>query len=267
MSPLGSAHGPPRSVLASFGVEDDPVRLSGGRGLTWRSGDVVLRPVEGDAEARWKSEVLSGLPANEEFIVPRPRRTVRGEWLTEGWQAMEWIPGEADEERLRDVIRAGAAFHRAMAPRERPQFLDDSADPWSRADRIAWEEEAPPADPLLEKLGRHYRAVAEPNQVIHGDLLGNVLFARGRPPAIIDWAPYWRPPGYGAAVAAVDAVCWHGLPTAALRDDQGIPEWRQMLLRALVFRMATLHVRGDWRSEDEARHAPVVDAVIALDLD
>ncbi|MFY9712245.1 MAG: hypothetical protein WAK00_02125 [Microbacterium sp.] len=62
--------------------------------------------------------------------------------------------------------------------------------------------------------------------------------------AVIDWAPYWRPRGFGAAVAVADAVCWHGYPLSRLAEDRGIPQWRQLLLRALAFRMATLHLRG-----------------------
>lgn len=103
-----------------------------------------------------------------------------------------------------------------------------------------------------------------PSQVIHGDLLGNVLFAQGRPPALIDWAPYWRPAGLGAAIAVADAACWHGYPLDDLAGHHGIPEWRQLLLRALVFRMTTLHLLGYWDDVQAERHAPIAEAVIAL---
>lgn len=109
-----------------------------------------------------------------------------------------------------------------------------------------------------------YRLVNIPSQVIHGDLLGNVLFAEGRPPAIIDWAPYWRPPGLGAAIAVVDAACWHGYSLDALADHHGIPQWRQLLLRALVFRMTTLHLLGYWDDPQVDRHKPVAAAIVAL---
>ncbi|KJQ56078.1 TIGR02569 family protein [Microbacterium sp. SA39] len=255
---------PSTSVLDAFGADVAPVLLAGGRGFTWRAGDIVLRPVEGDEEARWKSQVLSELAPGEGFTVPRPLRALDGDWLHEHWQAMEWVQGEADETRLADVIAAGAAFHLAVARHARPGFIAAAGDAWSRADRIAWSEEPSPADPLLRVLADAYRDVSSPAQVIHGDLLGNVLFAADRPPAIIDWAPYWRPAGYAAAVAAVDSVCWHGLSREVLGEDRGIPEWRQFLLRALAFRITTLHLLGVWTADHLARHAPIVRAVISL---
>lgn len=254
---------PPHTVFEAFGAFETPERLDGGRGLTWRSGQLVVRPTAGTEEASWKSEVLATI-RGEGFTVPRPIPDNRGKWVHDGWQASEWIPGVADETRVRDIVCAGQAFHRAIAGLPRPSFIAASSDPWSKADRIAWGEATLPADELLELLVAEYRSVDTPSQVIHGDLLGNVLFAQGRPPAIIDWAPYWRPPGFGAAVAVVDAACWHGYPHDGLTDDHGIPEWRQLLLRALVFRIATLHLLGRWDDSQAERHSPAAIAVIAL---
>lgn len=50
------------------------------------------------------------------------------------------------------------------------------------------------------------RPVRLPSQLVHGDIAGNVLFAAGQSPAVIDFSPYWRPPGYALAVAAVDLL-------------------------------------------------------------
>jgi hypothetical protein len=58
---------------------------------------------------------------------------------------------------------------------------------------------------------------ARPAQLVHADLGGNVLFAPGLAPAIIDFSPYWRPPGYAEAVAAVDAFLWFGAGDHVLR--------------------------------------------------
>ena len=255
---------PTPAVLAAFGASETPERMAGGRGLTWRSGHIVVRPTDDPEEATWKSQVLAEIDSSEGFTVPRPIRDDRGNWVHDGWQAIEWIPGVADETRVGDVVRAGDAFHRAIAGLPRPSFIGASYDPWSKADRIAWGEATPPADELLELLVAEYRLVNTPSQVIHGDLLGNVLFAEGRPPAIIDWAPYWRPPGLGAATAVVDAACWHGYSLDALADHHGIPQWRQLLLRALVFRMTTLHLLGYWDDPQAGRHKPVAAAIVAL---
>jgi uncharacterized protein (TIGR02569 family) len=223
-----------------------------------------LRPTEGEEETAWKSEVLSRLGPNAHFAVPAPVATQDGGWVRDGWHAMEWRPGHADERRVDEIIRAGNAFHEAVASEPRPAFLDESDDAWSVADRIAWEEESPPENAFLEKLMAEYGEVRTAGQIIHGDLLGNALFADPRPPTLIDWAPYWRPAGLGAAIAVVDAACWHGLPLDELSDDHGIAQWRGLLLRALVFRAGTLHLLGFWNEEGLARHTPVADAIIRL---
>jgi uncharacterized protein (TIGR02569 family) len=261
-------------VLRAFGVGDVPVeRLRGGRGLTWRAGDVVLRPHDGAAVTDWRADVLATLEHTPAFRTPRPVAARAGSWRAGEWEAWEWLPGHADETRVEDVIRAGDAFHRAIAHLDRPAFLDPpgaahptaaaGADPWSRADRMAWGEEPLPRDPTLDRLAASVRPVDAPSQLVHGDLLGNVLFADGAPPAVIDWPPYWRPAGLGAAIAAADAVCWHDVPAARLDAlGDGMVEWRQLLVRALAFRIATLHLLGAWHADAAARHRAVIDVLV-----
>ncbi|WIE56072.1 hypothetical protein [Curtobacterium sp. MCBD17_003] len=256
---------PSSAVFVAFGAGSGPShRLSGGRGATWRAGDVVVRPAGDPDEANWRSAVLESLPPTAGFRTARPIRAADGGWLSDGWEAWQWLPGHADETRVVDVIRAGAAFHRALATLPRPDFLDHTDDPWSRADRMAWGEDTLPPGALLDRLAAAFVPVRSPSQAIHGDLLGNVLFEPGAAPAIIDWAPYWRPAGLGAAIAAVDATCWHRSPVERLDDlGRGVAEWRQLLVRALVFRIATLHLLGWWSAAMDDRHRPVVDVVAA----
>jgi uncharacterized protein (TIGR02569 family) len=105
--------------------------------------------------------------------------------------------------------------------------------------------------------------VPGPAQIVHGDLLCNVLFAAGLPPAVIDWAPYWRPPAWASAVAVVDALCWHGAGPDVLDRWAHLPDWGQMLIRALIFRIATWDAAG-WRAQPESVYRPVVDRTIAF---
>ncbi|MGN8050473.1 hypothetical protein ACTJKO_12370 [Curtobacterium sp. 22159] len=269
---------PGPEVLRAFGVGDRTAeRLPGGRGLTWRAGDVVFRPHDGPAVTDWRADVLAALRHTPEFRSPRPVAAADGSWRAGEWEAWEWVAGAADETRVEDVILAGAAFHRAVAHIERPPFLDPAADaragsgveddPWRRADSMAWGETPLPRDRVLDRLGAAFRPVRSPSQLVHGDLLGNVLFQDGHAPAVIDWPPSWRPAGSGAAIAAVDAVCWHGTPVrrlGALGVVAGADpsEWHQLLIRALVFRIATLHLLGAWDSGDAERHRPVVEALV-----
>lgn len=112
------------------------------------------------------------------------------------------------------------------------------------ADRIAWEEgPMPPGatreDAALRRLVAARRPIATPPQLVHGDLTGNVLFADDAPPAVIDFSPYFRPPGYALGVVIADAVVWHGATLDLLGAVAGRPDMGQCLIRALLFRHVT----------------------------
>ena len=252
---------PSESVLVAFGATEPPRRLAGGRDGTWRSGEVVLKPSEGEAETIWRCGVLETLPESPAFRIARPLRTRDGGWLAAGWEAARFVAGAADERRVDDVIIAGDAFHQAVAALPRPSFLDLRTDPWAYADRLAWD--LPGTDrtkrpELLETLLTARRPVNQPAQLVHGDLLGNVLFAAARPPAIIDWSAYWRPPAWAAAVAVIDALCWYGAHGSVVDRWAHLPDWRQLLIRALIFRIAT-----DGQSEPHEAYRPIVHRVVA----
>jgi uncharacterized protein (TIGR02569 family) len=257
---------PPEAVLAAFGVRAEPARLPGGQGDTWRAGDIVLKPAEGTATL-WRAAVLADLPESPGFRVARPLPTRDGGWIRDGWEAMWAVTGDADPRRVDDVVRAGAVFHQAVAAVSRPSFLDLREDPWAYADRLAWGEPTPPGatvpSPLLEPLLAVRRPVHLPAQIVHGDLAGNVLFADGLPPAIIDWAPYWRPPSWASAVAVIDALCWHGAPPSVIDRWAHLPEWGQMLIRALIYRIATWGTAG-WATPPDSAYRPVVELSIAF---
>lgn len=108
------------------------------------------------------------------------------------------------------LSRQGKRFtgHRPGLPR--PAFLDARDDPWSYGDRIAWQELPLTGNEvtvdLLWPLTDALRPADQPAQPVHGDLLGDVMFAAGMAPAVIDWPPYYRPPSWALAVALVDAI-------------------------------------------------------------
>ena len=125
---MTTAMPPSNAVLADFGIpaadHEELRNLHGGRGLTWRAADTVLRPSAGDGETLWKANVLAHLPHTSAFRTPRPIPSASGAWTVAGWEAWEWLPGHTDETRVADVLAAAAAFHRAVADLDRPDFLD-----------------------------------------------------------------------------------------------------------------------------------------------
>jgi uncharacterized protein (TIGR02569 family) len=253
---------PPPAVLEAFGASAPPEPLAGGKGSTWRSGALVLKPAEGSAEPIWRAAILETLPENPAFRIARPVRTGDGSWIAGGWEATRFVAGRADPGRVDDVVRTGEAFHAALAQIPRPSFLDGRDDAWTHADRLAWGEPVPEGatrrSALLGPLLRAREDVDVPAQVVHGDLLGNVLFAGGLPPAVIDWPAYWRPTAWAAAVAVVDALCWHGASPEVADRWGHLPHWRQMLIRALIYRIATRTERNG----PDAAYRPVIERVV-----
>jgi uncharacterized protein (TIGR02569 family) len=261
---------PPPEVLAAFAASGDPIRLPGGQGRTWRAGDIVLKPVDEAVEAIWVAGVLSEITDTARFRVARPVRAADGTWLAHGWQAWHHTPGTPDPQRCNDVLAAGVAFHEALAGWPRPSFLDTRDNPWTYGERIAWEELPLRGDELmielLALLAQARRPVDVPAQPVHGDLLGNVMFADGLAPVVIDWPVYYRPPSWALAVAATDALIWHNAPPHLLEAWSGQAEWDQMLVRALMYRIATNEGgrRRGWPIRESASHyRSVVDLVLA----
>jgi uncharacterized protein (TIGR02569 family) len=236
---------PSRRVLAAFGVagrQADP--LSGGRGRAWAVGDLVLKPVDDAAESIWVSDVLADL-VEDGFRTERPVRSESGTWVVDGWSAWSSVKGEHDtSSRWSEVIRLGRALNAVLSGLEWPSFLDARTDIWSIGDRTAWGEEPMRVlhevlRPVAERISGYLTPHHGSSQVIHGDLTGNVLFAPGMPPAVIDFTPYWRPPLFCLAIVAVDAVCWHGAPPDPFETLPGDTDWASLVARAALYRLIT----------------------------
>lgn len=264
----------PESVLAAFGLRGPGDRLTGGAGLCVQVGAAVLKPAEDTEETRWIAELLSGL-AEDGFRLARPLRARDGRWVVDGLSASRLVPGEPGPAgRWGELFVAARALHAALGSVQRPSFLDGRTHRWARADRVAWAEEAlatePEVAPLMRRLEAMRRPIRVNSQLVHGDLCGNVLFADGHPPAIIDFSPYWRPVGYAEAVIAVDALLWFAADLDVLTLVDAQPDLRQMLVRALIFRLVAFDARpaagaDDGRRDELATFASVISEVERLD--
>lgn len=270
--------GPTARAVRAFGGRPDALRgLPGGAGHTWTDGRLVFKPVGCVPEHTWVCEVYAAW-ASPDVRVPEPVLP-RGEdatgWSVDGWGAHVLLPGrDADTDReLSRVKEAGDAFHRGVAHLPRPDFMDERDDPWAFGDRLAWEDAEPVGDAetleLVAGLRAHLAPVTATSQVIHGDLLPNVLVADGLPPGVIDWPPYFRPVGMANAVAVTDAVTFRNAPMALLDDWETGPDWSQVLIRALLYRLgptgvfaSTNRLMGGLVTHLE-RVRPVVTAVLA----
>ena len=78
--------------------------------------------------------------------------------------------------------------------------------------------------------------------MVHPELFGAVLFDDEGVPALIDLVPCWRPKEWAAAVVVVDALAWGGADDGMIQRWSHLDEWPQMLLRAVLHRLA-LHAQ------------------------
>jgi uncharacterized protein (TIGR02569 family) len=277
MAEADDERGPSLLAVRAFGVRQDRLRrLPGGQGQAWSDGRLVLKPVGFAPEHSWVCEVYAAWDDGDvrvpEPVAPRRFDGVR--WSADGWGAHVFVTGRETElpREVALVKEASDAFHRYVADLPRPHFIELRDDPWSFGDRVAWEGAEPAGDAehltVIERLRGHLASVKDPAQVIHGDILPNVLLSDGLPPAVIDWPPYFRPAGLARAIAATDAVTFRSAPLSLLDEWRYGEDWSQLLVRALLFRLATT---GFFASRNRLtgglathlqRAKPVIDAVL-----
>lgn len=266
---------PRPAVVHAFSAADGDLRpLPGGQGVAWSDGRLVLKPVSYAPEHAWVCNVYDAWAEHDLVRVPEPVMSADGKWTAYGWGAHVFVPG-------RDVVlpkevslvkRASDAFHHVVSSLLPPAFVDSRDDPWAFGDRVAWEGVPPQGDvrtiSLIERLRDASEPVLRATQVIHGDILPNVLVEPGLPAAVIDWPPYVRPAGTANAIAATDVVTFRQAPLTVFDDWEDSDDWNQLLIRALLYRLGTTgwfaardRLTGSLRTHVECAE-PVVQAVL-----
>lgn len=262
-------------VLDLFAVPG-PVRpLPGGQGGSVVAGDLVLSPGRDPVLADWLSPPLARLAVELDgaaarslrVAVPVPARD--GSWVVDGWAASRYEPDTTACHDLSVLVATGRLLHAHFARsfQQRPP-LEERTDPWAVAERLAFAtpealgDAVAPHDPrhgLLTEVatslelalvgngpgtGNGRGAVAAagggpppaPDQLVHGDLAGNVLLDARGVPVVIDVSPYWRPALWAEAVCVLDAVLWLGAEPDAL-EEWGTGAGREAMVRAIAFRV------------------------------
>ncbi|MGU3293625.1 TIGR02569 family protein [Williamsia sp. M5A3_1d] len=282
-----NAPDPPEHVIATFGLAGStPIALTREWEGGWRIGEVVLSLVPDHARAAWSAKIREDLYVDG-VRVARPLRGTDGRYVVSGWRADTYIAG-SPEPRHDEVVSLANRLHQVTADLERPRFLLQppappytDVDVFNAADRAAWEDTplrsaraagfGEPTSPdgvksieMLKTLATLRTPIESPSQLVHGDLFGTVLFAGAAAPGITDLVPYWRPAPWAAAVVVVDALAWGGADEDLVSRWSDQPEWPQMMLRAVMFRLAVhaLHPRSSSGALAGLSH--VVDVVRLL---
>lgn len=244
---------PTERVLDLFAVPGDTEPVPGGHGHSVRAGDLVLSPGRDGMALAAVNPVLARLAADLDTRPGRDPRDLRiampiparnGEWVVEGWGATRFEPGARQLTDLAAIRAVGAVLHAELHRVATPVTLTHGADRWAEAERVAFAESpldvdalGPGGRNLLLALGTHRTDTwLGPDQLVHGDLAGNVLLDPGGAPVVIDLSPYWRPALWAEAVAVLDSVL-------RLEADPDVMEgWitgaaGQAMTRAALFRL------------------------------
>jgi uncharacterized protein (TIGR02569 family) len=254
-------------VLNAFGIDSGVSlkALPGGSLVCYLAGDdIVLRPSEDHLESEQIARIVIKLAHVMSPCAPyrlsRPISVVVDptRFVYNGWTAWSFVSGShRDEMDWDESLRTCRAFHQDLGKInvEMPEFINRRMNRFREADLVAWGEkqlEELPAvtnsdvqsrikEPLrqLRALKRDFENEI-PYQLIHGDMGGNMLFAKDdQPPGIIDMTFYWRPAGYGAAIVVADGLMWHGEGDELIGMYGTDADSIQLLVRALLFRTVT----------------------------
>jgi len=226
---------PPKKVVDNFGIIGKMKKFSGGQGTTYLIGNMVLKPVEYEPEFNWVAKTFSKLKSKQ-LRLPRYIKSKNNKWVEDGWGAYHYIDGRHYKKRIEEKKEVSEKFHHLIKNLSCPKFIEKREDPWAKADRMAWEEIPlkchPKLKPYALKLTSKFKPLTLKNQIIHGDISGNILFSKGKPPAVIDFSPYFRPIDFALAILAVDSLVWGKAPKKILTLFEDKKEFTQLLLRA-----------------------------------
>ncbi|NTW13878.1 MAG: hypothetical protein HGA31_02510 [Candidatus Moranbacteria bacterium] len=231
---------PSLSITKAFGSDEVPYLLHGGQEETYRSGDIVLKPVADESETNWSGETFGQPVELDNVRIPNAIRSVRGNWSEDGYCAWSFLEGSVREGRYAEKVKAADSFHALTESFPRPDFIAKRKNVWSVADKMTWGEIPWDVDGELSAFVEPLRAklapIDLPDQVIHGDLSGNFLLHDTLPPAIIDITMYFRPAAFAKAVILTDSV-WDREPfmERAVFDD--VPHLQQLAIRATLWRI------------------------------
>ncbi len=230
-------------ILAAFGLQGEIRPLGGGQNTSVRVQDAVLKPVDNNRYHEWVAGILDQLNP-QGYRVSKPIRSIDGSYVDRGWCCTRYEPGEHKLGEIKRKLTVARALHRDLANLQ-SGVVPASDDPWTRAHRIVWGSDPLPLDVgkvarstlarLLREVGP--RPAGQPEQIVHSDLSGNILFHDSFAPLVIDFSPTIAPIEYAEAILVCDCIAWEGSPLSDLKLLPATDLYREMIIRAVIFRL------------------------------
>lgn len=240
-------------AIKAFSLNGHPTPLQGGQNTSVRVGEAVLKPVEDAEHFEWLLSILDNIQPTG-YRIARPIRNVCGELVSHGWIATRFEPGREYNGRIKEKLQIARMFHKDLSRFETKNMVPTN-DRWSRAHRIAWQcDKLPVCLPegvrrVLAKLLERLDPTSDlPRQLVHGDLAGNILFHEELSPLVIDFSPTIAPVEYAEAILVCDCIAWQGSPVSEVNLLPNDQIYKQMILRAIVFRLS-VEVLGEYYDE------------------
>ena len=244
---------PPTAVLAAFGIDGDPIPMSGGEGVSFRANDAVVKRVHDASEAEWCQQLLSRT-TQDGFRLPDPLPTAEGRWVHEGWTASRYIAGlQPAAPEWAEIAQAGLRFADAaeQARDDGHAVLARRTHGWAIADRVAWGEQSVDLDAaaseVCDSISALFSSPRADQHLVHGDLSGNVHLDPDGVPVILDLSPYLRAREWAAAIVIADAVLWSDADPSLAGSFASGAAGRDLLARALTFRLVAEQLANDPR--------------------
>ncbi|MDJ1494966.1 hypothetical protein QNI19_18655 [Cytophagaceae bacterium DM2B3-1] len=232
-----------KDILNAFTLKGECIPLSGGQHTSVRVGDFVLKPIDTNIRYyEWLMTVYSAIHPKG-YRLAKPVKSEQDTFVYKGWCCTRYEPGEFMNGKLPEKLEVARLFHTDVA--ELPfQDMPSADHKWAKAHQIAWQKE----DLLRDITGEAYTILADllsgltlqdkySLQIIHADLAGNIFFDVALPPLIIDFSPTIAPVAYAEAILVCDSIAWHGSPLGDLNYLSHSEFTREMILRAIVFRL------------------------------
>lgn len=249
---------PTQAVAEAFGSKEIPVVLKGGQGTTYRSGNIILKPSEGDEKQTWTAELYQSLPDSSEVRFPRPIKSINGTWVHKGYMALSFVEGEHAKGHYAEKLSASIAFHKLLQGIPKPDFVGQGENSWSIGDLVAWNNREFNYDQefmdLYNQIKPHLKPLDLPKQLIHGDLSGNFLVYPTLPVAIIDYSHAWAPNGGAEGIMLADVIAWENASPKDLECFRQIPNIDQLAWRGILRRITEQaeHIKHFDKDKDQA---------------